>query len=54
MWQVLLIDDQGILVFFAANVVESLICLLCIEKTLDLVTGQQAIRQGFAKYASLN
>lgn len=44
-WQVLLIDDQGILGFFAENVVGSLICLLCIEKTLGLATGQQAIRQ---------
>ena len=44
-WQVLLIDDQGILVFFAENVVGSLICLLCIEKTLGLVNSQQATRQ---------
>lgn len=44
MWQVLLIDDQGILDFFAENVAGRLICLLCIEKTLGLVTGQQAMR----------
>lgn len=44
MWQVLLIDDHGILDFFAENVAGSLICLLCIEKTLGLVTGQLAMR----------
>ena len=41
MWQVLLIDDEGILVFLAENVVGSLICSQCTEKALGLVTGQQ-------------